>query len=270
MAPSLLKSFLNPSRSQYGNLHNPMYDPEPFQVLYRVISVESFTTEVVKPVKQDISSNRTRPFITFVLGGPGSGKGTQCEKIVETFGFTHLSAGDLLRKEISSNSENGSTILDIIKEGKIVPSEITVKLIQRAIQSSESYKFLIDGFPRSDENRIAFERVIGMEPEVVLFFDCPEEEMVKRVLSRNQGRVDDNIETIKKRLKVFAGSNLPVINYYSGKGKLRKIDAVGTVDEIFEKVQPIFAAYKGAASKDEIWQYLSCLGRYMEVMYSCI
>ncbi|XXG51922.1 hypothetical protein AAC387_Pa03g0382 [Persea americana] len=248
MAPSLLKSFLNPSRSQYGNLHNPMYDPEPFQVLYRVISVESFTTEVVKPVKQDISSNRTRPFITFVLGGPGSGKGTQCEKIVETFGFTHLSAGDLLRKEISSNSENGykvrSTILDIIKEGKIVPSEITVKLIQRAIQSSESYKFLIDGFPRSDENRIAFERVIGMEPEVVLFFDCPEEEMVKRVLSRNQGRVDDNIETIKKRLKVFAGSNLPVINYYSGKGKLRKIDAVGTVDEIFEKVQPIFAAYK--------------------------
>eukprot|EP00268_Persea_americana_P036859 TRINITY_DN3638_c0_g1_i6.p1 TRINITY_DN3638_c0_g1~~TRINITY_DN3638_c0_g1_i6.p1 ORF type:complete len:327 (+),score=49.89 TRINITY_DN3638_c0_g1_i6:127-981(+) len=260
MALSLLKSFLNPSRkclatkhcktlsnliwSQYGNLHNPMYDPEPFQVLYRVISVESFTTEVVKPVKQDISSNRTRPFITFVLGGPGSGKGTQCEKIVETFGFTHLSAGDLLRKEISSNSENGSTILDIIKEGKIVPSEITVKLIQRAIQSSESYKFLIDGFPRSDENRIAFERVIGMEPEVVLFFDCPEEEMVKRVLSRNQGRVDDNIETIKKRLKVFAGSNLPVINYYSGKGKLRKIDAVGTVDEIFEKVQPIFAAYK--------------------------
>lgn len=260
MAPSLLKSFLNPSRKclaakdcktlsnviwpRYDNLHNPMYDPEPLQVLYRVISVESFTTEVVKLVKHEISSNKTSPFITFVLGGPGSGKGTQCEKIVETFGFTHLSAGDLLRKEIYSNSENGSMILDIIKEGKIVPSEITVKLIQRAIQSSESYKFLIDGFPRSDENRIAFERVIGMEPEVVLFFDCPEEEMVKRVLSRNQGRVDDNIETIKKRLKVFAGSNLPVINYYSEKGKLHKIDAVGTVDEIFEKVHPIFAAYK--------------------------
>ncbi|XP_058104606.1 UMP-CMP kinase-like isoform X3 [Magnolia sinica] len=181
-------------------------------------------------------------------GGPGCGKGTQCEKIVETFGFTHLSAGDLLRKEISSNSENGAMILDIIKNGNIVPSEVTVKLIQRAIESSENYKFLIDGFPRSDENRIAFERIMGMEPEVVLFFDCPEKEMVKRVLSRNQGRIDDNIDTVKKRLEVFARLNLPVINYYAEKGKLHKINAVGDVDEIFEKVRPIFAAYKDIAS----------------------
>ncbi|KAK6936334.1 hypothetical protein RJ641_033364, partial [Dillenia turbinata] len=179
-------------------------------------------------------------------GGPGSGKGTQCAKIVETFGFTHLSAGELLRNEILSKSENGTMILKMIKEGNIVPSDVTVKLLQRAIESSDNSKFLIDGFPRSEENRLAYERIeIGAEPDIVLFFDLPEDEMIKRVLSRNQGRVDDNIDTIKKRLKVFKSLNLPVINYYSQKGKLYKllfpIDATGTVDEIFDRVHPIFA-----------------------------
>nr|XP_010919050.1 probable UMP-CMP kinase 2 isoform X1 [Elaeis guineensis] len=203
--------------------------------------VELFTTETVKLAKEGISYQRS-PFITFVLGGPGSGKGTQCIKIAETFGFAHLSAGDLLRKEMSSDNENGAMIRDIIKEGKIVPSEITVNLIRRAIESSKNHKILIDGFPRSDENRIAFERIVGVEPDLVLFFDCPEEEMVKRVLNRNQGRIDDNIETIKKRLKVFEKLNLPVINHYSAKGKVYKINAEGTVDEIFEKVRPLFAS----------------------------
>ncbi|CAL1405179.1 unnamed protein product [Linum trigynum] len=182
------------------------------------------------------------PFITFVLGGPGSGKGTQCEKIAETFGFTHLSAGDLLRKEIISNSEEQNTILDIIKDGKIVPSEVTVKLILKAMESSHSDKFLIDGFPRTEENRVAFERIIGLEPKAVLFFDCPEKEMVQRVLNRNQGRLDDNIDTVKKRLKVFKTLSLPVVEYYSKKGKLHKINAVGDEDEIFEQVRAVFGA----------------------------
>ncbi|KAL3647449.1 hypothetical protein CASFOL_008417 [Castilleja foliolosa] len=184
-------------------------------------------------------------FDLIVTGGPGSGKGTQCTRIVETFGFTHLSAGDLLRKEISSNSENGSMILSLIKEGKIVPSEMTVKLIQKAIEERENDRYLIDGFPRSEENRIAYERVIGAEPDMVLFFDCPEEEMVRRVLNRNQGRVDDNIETVKERLKVFAELNLPVIRHYSKKGKLYKIDGTGSEEEIFERVRPVFAALRG-------------------------
>ncbi|XP_043716154.1 UMP-CMP kinase-like [Telopea speciosissima] len=201
---------------------------------------EAFTTDIMHPAIGGVASEEKNPLITFVLGGPGSGKGTQCAKIVETFGYKHLSAGDLLRKEISSNSENGAMILDTIKEGKIVPSEMTVKLIQKEIESSDNHKFLIDGFPRCEENRIAFEQIIGMEPNIVLFFDCPEDEMVKRVLSRNEGRVDDNIDTIKKRLKVFAALNLPVIKHYTEKGKVYKINGVGTADEIFKQVHPIF------------------------------
>ncbi|KAK4837297.1 hypothetical protein QYF36_004303 [Acer negundo] len=214
------------------------------QAAYAFKFFESFTTETPTQGKDGMFFKGKTPFITFVLGGPGSGKGTQCEKIVENFGFTHLSAGDLLRREIISNTEYGANILDTIKEGKIVPSEVTVKLIRKEMESSDNYKFLIDGFPRSEENRIAFERLTEADPDIVLFFDCPEEEMVKRVLNRNQGRVDDNIDTIRKRLKIFESLNLPVVNYYSKRGKLYTINAVGTADEIFEQVRPVFAAHE--------------------------
>ncbi|KAG2564641.1 hypothetical protein PVAP13_7NG086400 [Panicum virgatum] len=197
--------------------------------------------------------NSQKPFIAFVLGGPGSGKGTQCTKIASDFGFAHLSAGDLLRHEIASGSEKGELILDTIKEGRIVPSEITVELIRKAMETSNANKVLIDGFPRCEENRIAFERIVGREPDVVVFFDCPEDEMVKRLLGRNQGRVDDNIETIKKRLKVFESLNIPVIDYYSSRGKVRKINATGTADEIFDAVHKLFSSLRNlhSAGSDE-------------------
>ncbi|KAL0856222.1 hypothetical protein Bca101_061375 [Brassica carinata] len=182
-----------------------------------------------------------KPTVIFVLGGPGSGKGTQCAYIVEHFGYTHLSAGDLLRAEIKSGSENGTMIQNMIKEGKIVPSEVTIKLLQKAIQENGNDKFLIDGFPRNEENRAAFEKVTGIEPKFVLFFDCPEEEMERRLLGRNQGREDDNIETIRKRFKVFLESSLPVIQYYEAKGKVRKIHAAKPIEEVFQEVKAVFS-----------------------------
>ncbi|KAL6557332.1 UMP-CMP kinase 3 [Orobanche minor] len=223
------------------------------------------------------SSDSNKKFkVVFVLGGPGSGKGTQCENIVKHFGYTHLSAGDLLRAERDSGSENGTMIKNMIKEGRIVPSEVTIKLLQRAMEHSGNDKFLIDGFPRNEENRAAFEcqmtdgskckqnqpqwvllvileascffvittsfRETGIEPEFVLFFDCSEEEMEKRLLNRNQGRDDDNIETIKKRFKVYMESSFPVIEYYDSKGKVRKIDAAKPIEEVFESVKEVFTS----------------------------
>ncbi|KAH8488210.1 hypothetical protein H0E87_024039 [Populus deltoides] len=131
-------------------------------------------------------------------------------------------------------------IQNMIKEGKIVPSEVTIKLLQKAMQDSGNDKFLIDGFPRNEENRAAFEAVTKIEPAFVLFFDCPEEEMERRILSRNQGREDDNIETIRKRFKVFLESSLPVVEYYDSKGKVQKVDAAKPIDEVFEVVKAIF------------------------------
>ncbi|KAH0908638.1 hypothetical protein HID58_031959 [Brassica napus] len=187
------------------------------------------------------TASEKRPAVIFVLGGPGSGKGTQCAYIVDHFGYTHLSAGDLLRAEIKSGSENGTMIQNMIKEGKIVPSEVTIKLLQKAIQENGNDKFLIDGFPRNEENRAAFEKVTGIEPKFVLFFDCPEEEMERRLLGRNQGREDDNIETIRKRFKVFLESSLPVIQYYEAKGKVRKIHAAKPIEDVFQEVKAVFS-----------------------------
>ncbi|KAL7615472.1 UMP-CMP kinase [Lactuca sativa] len=230
--PSLLSTFLSAAKPSLLN-----------QVAYGLSFLEAFsTTTFLKPAEGGILSKARTPSINFVLGGPGVGKGTQCARIAERYGFTHLSVGDLLRNEISSNTEYGEMILETITKGKIVSSEVTVKLLKRTIESNETDRFLIDGFPRSEENRVAYEQIIGIEPGVVLFFDCDEEEMLKRVLHRNQGRIDDNIDTTMERLKVFEAYTLPVIKYYTEKGKLYKINAIGTEDEIFERVRPIFSS----------------------------
>ncbi|XP_072953678.1 UMP-CMP kinase 3-like isoform X1 [Typha angustifolia] len=206
---------------------------------------------VVQIEEKDASQNvlgGKKVTVVFVLGGPGSGKGTQCTNIVEHFGFTHLSAGDLLRAEIRSGSENGNMIQNMIKEGKIVPSEVTIKLLERAMLENENDKFLIDGFPRNEENRAAFEKVTKIIPEFILFFDCSEEEMERRLLGRNQGREDDNIETIRKRFRVFVESSLPVVEYYNSLGKVKKIDAAKPIPEVFEDVKVIFSTFN--AKKD--------------------
>ncbi|XP_070038779.1 UMP-CMP kinase 3 isoform X2 [Nicotiana tabacum] len=182
--------------------------------------------------------------IVFVIGGPGSGKGTQCKRIAQQFGYTHLSVGELLRQEINSGSETGSMIQKIMKEGKLVPSDVTVRLLQQAMRGMDSDKFLIDGFPRNEENVKTFENLTKMDPEFVLYLDCPQDEMERRLLTRNEGREDDNIETIRKRFKVFMESTLPAVQYYESKGKVKKVDAGKPVDEVFESIKVIFSQRK--------------------------
>ncbi|XP_034709875.1 UMP-CMP kinase 4-like isoform X1 [Vitis riparia] len=139
--------------------------------------------------------------------------------------------------------------MDYKKEGKIVPSEVTVKLLQQAMQGSTNNKFLIDGFPRNEENRTAFENIMKVEPDFVLFFYCSQEELTRRILNRNQGRVDDNIQAIPKRFQVYFESTLPVIDYYSSKRKVQKIDAERSIEEVFEAVKSIFLNFSGGSGE---------------------
>lgn len=186
---------------------------------------------------KDVSSKR----IFFVLGGPGSGKGTQCSKLVDHFGFDHFSAGDLLRAEVNSGSDQGEMIDSMIKEGKIVPGHITISLLKKAIDNSEASGVLIDGFPRQLDQAGGFEKDIS-DFEFVLFFDCPEEEMERRLLERGQtsGRSDDNIESIRKRFKTFVDTSMPVIEYYEAKGKVHRIDATQSIDDVTQDVLKCF------------------------------
>jgi UMP-CMP kinase len=90
--------------------------------------------------------------------------------------------------------------------------------------------------------------VTGIEPHFILFFDCPEQEMERRLLGRNQGRVDDNIETIRKRFKVFVESSIPVVDYYETSGKVNKIDATKSVDKVFDSIRPLFDCFNHVSS----------------------
>jgi adenylate kinase len=176
----------------------------------------------------------------FVVGGPGSGKGTQCEKIVEKYGFTHLSSGDLLRDEVKSGSAMGKKLTEIMEKGELVPLDTVLELLKNAMIKNlpKSKGFLIDGYPRELEQGTRFEsQVAGVE--CVICFHVKDETMVARLLKRAEtsGRVDDNEETIKKRLKTFHDVTTPVIEHYQKQNKLHMIEAEGTVDEIFAQVQ---------------------------------
>ncbi|GMH33803.1 hypothetical protein BSKO_01637 [Bryopsis sp. KO-2023] len=176
--------------------------------------------------------------VFFVLGGPGSGKGTQCLKLVEQYGCTHLSAGDLLREEVKSGSETGKKCEELMTQGKLVPMDVTIGLLKKAMIESGAKNFLIDGFPRALDQAKAFAEQVK-ECEMVLFLDCPEDVMQKRLMSRSQtsGRVDDNAETIQKRFKTFVDASMPVVEYYRKLGRCITVSAVPDTDDVFAAVQ---------------------------------
>jgi adenylate kinase family enzyme len=143
-----------------------------------------------------------KPEVVFVVGGPGSGKGTQCDKIIEAYGYKHLSTGDLLRKEKETGSEMAEKINLFMNEGKLVPTELLIGLLKQGMKDGgwEQSKFLVDGFPRNQENVDVWNKEIGNEVRIkfVLFFDVDEDTMKSRLLKRGEtsGRADDNEATI--------------------------------------------------------------------------
>ena len=199
--------------------------------------------------KSPIFSPGTGPdqaLVIFVLGGPGAGKGTQCANLVRDYGFTHLSAGDLLRAEQDRpGSQFGDMIKSYIKEGTIVPMEVTIQLLENAmneeIKKSNSRMFLIDGFPRKMDQALKFEQAV-VPSKFTLFFDCPEEVMQERLLKRGEtsGRADDNIESIKKRFKTFEETSMPVVDMFEKEDRVVKVSATSAPDKVYEEVQKRF------------------------------
>ncbi|EFA78190.1 UMP-CMP kinase [Heterostelium album PN500] len=187
-----------------------------------------------------------KPIVVFVLGGPGSGKGTQCANIVRDFGYVHLSAGDLLRAEQASGSEYGEMIATMIKNGEIVPSIVTVNLLKKAILSDTTKNYLVDGFPRNEENNNSWVDTMKdlVDTKFVLFFDCPEEVMTERLLGRglSSGRTDDNLESIKKRFNTFNTQTKFVVDLYSKENKVKIVNSNRAVDLVYTDVKSIFGS----------------------------
>ncbi|EEB05753.2 uridylate kinase [Schizosaccharomyces japonicus yFS275] len=177
--------------------------------------------------------------VIYVLGGPGAGKGTQCSRLVKKYKLAHISAGDCLREEQSrEGSKYGDLIRTYIKEGQIVPKEITIKLLEQKMKdySAEGIDtFLIDGFPRKLDQYQAFEEMV-CPALTTLFFQCGQETMLARLLNRGKtsGREDDNTESIKKRFVTYVETSMPVIDAMKERGRCVTINAENDPDTVFE------------------------------------
>lgn len=191
--------------------------------------------------------NKSIPKVLFVLGGPAAGKGTQCIKLSNEYGMKHISAGELLREEIVTGSSNGQLIATYLKEGKIVPVQITLDLLREKIQGVECNRFLVDGFPRNFDNVQGWESCMSevCDVEGVMFIDCPEAELERRLLSRGEssGRSDDNIITARKRFATFKEATMPVVAYYESKSKLMRISGDQVVEKVFADMKAAVAPF---------------------------
>ncbi|VDK69491.1 unnamed protein product [Litomosoides sigmodontis] len=187
---------------------------------------------------------RELPKVIFVIGPPGCGKGTQCLKLEKNLGLKHLSAGELLRTERKrEGSPYGQIIETHIRNGTIVPVEITCKLLENAMNASSSAKaFLIDGFPRNQNNVEGWERMMISKAKVlfILYLHCPDDICVKRCLNRNEGRSDDNEESLHKRIKTYHTQTIPIIEHYKSKNLVWQVSATAPPEEVYEEVKKIF------------------------------
>lgn len=177
-----------------------------------------------------------------IFGAPGSGKGTQSERIVEKFGINHISTGDVLRAEIKNETALGKTAKGYIDQGQLVPDELIIDILASVLDSfKESKGVIFDGFPRTIPQAEALKVMLnkrGQDVSVMLDLDVPEEELITRLLKRGEecGRADDNMETIKKRLVVYNTQTSPLKEYYKKEGKYQFIKGLGTMDGIFADI----------------------------------
>ena len=177
-----------------------------------------------------------------IFGAPGSGKGTQSERIVEKYGINHISTGDVLRAEIKNGTELGKTAKGYIDQGQLIPDELMIDILASVFDSFKDSKGVIfDGFPRTIAQAEALKKMLaerGQDVSVMVDLEVPEDELMVRLIKRGKdsGRADDNEETIKKRLHVYHEQTAPLIDWYKNEKKYQHINGLGTMEGIFAEI----------------------------------
>lgn len=185
-----------------------------------------------------------------MCGAPGSGKGTQRDRIVEKYHLAHLSTGDLLRQEIATGSELGKLLDSFISKGNLVPDDVIIDILAKHIDSldADCAGVIFDGFPRNVAQAEALEKMLAERNEatsVLLDLQVEHDELITRLLNRGkvQHRSDDNIDTIKQRLVVYEEKTRPVNDFYKNINKYQAVDGMGTMEEIFERIDSILKQF---------------------------
>lgn len=178
-----------------------------------------------------------------IFGAPGSGKGTQSDKIIAEFGVEHISTGDVLRAEIKAGTELGKVAASYINDGNLVPDSLIIDILASVLDSKgkDIEGVIFDGFPRTIPQAEALDKMLqerGEEVSVVIGLEVDDDELVKRIVARGKtsGRADDNEETAKKRLDTYYAQTLPLKDFYIAQGKYAKIHGMGSIDDIYDNI----------------------------------
>jgi adenylate kinase len=176
------------------------------------------------------------------MGPPGVGKGTQAKNIVDKFGILHLSTGDILRAEVSGNTELGRKAKEYMDAGKLVPDELLLNMMENRLQQKDCKKgYLLDGFPRTIPQADGLESIlnkINHKVDYVISLTADETELVNRLVLRGKesGRSDDTEEVIRERQQVYWELTSPLLNFYRERKLLKEVDGLGTISEITNRI----------------------------------
>jgi adenylate kinase family enzyme len=200
-----------------------------------------------------------QPNVIFVLGGPGTGKGTMCELAETQLGWAHLSTGELVREVQRSGGPRAKVIDECLEAGQLVPNEIVVTLLQQAmeriIRTTGKTNFLLDGFPRSLNNLEAWYEIYGRETALpmMLYLECPYEVLEKRILGRANftRRRDDNIESIRMRFETFKAETLPTVELFRSKDLCVEIDTSQSRKAVYAQFKDSLAEFTDPAAADQ-------------------
>ncbi|CAL6009072.1 Adenylate_kinase 3 [Hexamita inflata] len=175
--------------------------------------------------------------VIHITGNPGSGKGTQSELLISRMNFNHFSVGQLMRDEINAGTELGKQ-LEIINQGKIAPADITMQCVKKHVTNPAYKRVVLDGFPRTVEQCVAYNEIVG-PAHLTLIFEVDDKECMRRLLERSKssGRSDDTEETMKVRFQQYYEKTAPTIEYVKNNMKYVIIDGRGTVEQVWELVK---------------------------------
>lgn len=181
-----------------------------------------------------------------LIGPPGAGKGTQCQKLVEHLGVPHLSTGEMLRAAVRAGTPEGVQAAAFMEQGQLVPDSIILGMVTKRLQAADCRDgCLLDGFPRTLPQAATLDDLLersAMSLDGVIELAVPRDELVRRMLARK--RADDNPEIFAKRIASFEVQTAPLLDYYKRQGKLASVDGLGTADEIFERVKAALSRFE--------------------------
>ncbi|HEV7677745.1 MAG TPA: adenylate kinase [Candidatus Dormibacteraeota bacterium] len=188
--------------------------------------------------------------MTILFGPPGSGKGTQAQYITKRYALPHVSTGEMLRDEVDRGTELGREVEPIMSEGRLVPDELIVRAIESRLRQPDAADgVLLDGFPRTVPQAQALDamlRRMGREVDLVLCIDVPEDRLIERLLGRaaQEGRADDNLETIETRLEVFKRDTVPVLDHYRDQGRaVECVDGNAPIFDVAARIRDVMDRY---------------------------